>query len=157
MTRSRFPPEARLPSEPPEEERQHREEERLQCKHRNGAGIMVKLTPLAGIASAAAASGIFMQSAVGAGSEAEGLSLERAKYWLNKPVYSNDDKKLGRVAAIQLAPHGGVDELYADLDGFLSFGTARVRVKRGQFRFDNDRVVLSLSADEAWALPRIGR
>jgi hypothetical protein len=84
------------------------------------------------------------------------LSEEQARSWIDKVVYSSDDKSLGDVAAIQRDSTGKVTELHADVGGFLGLGSTRVRVMPSQFKLEGDRVVLKLKADEIKSLPKVG-
>lgn len=78
-----------------------------------------------------------------------------AKSWVNKPIYSSDDKKLGEVAAVALSTSGQISELHADIGGFLGIGETRVRVKSPDFKLLQDRVVLNVTADQAETLPKL--
>jgi len=81
------------------------------------------------------------------------LTEEQAKIWIDKPVYSSDGSKLGEVAAIARGSDNVVSEMHADIGGFLGMGETRVRLKPAQFRLQDDRVVLSMTAAEAKVLP----
>jgi PRC-barrel domain len=83
------------------------------------------------------------------------LNDSEAKNWIDKIVYSSDNKNVGEVAAIQRDGSGKVTEVHADIGGFLGLGETRVRLMPAQFRFDGDRVVLNLTADQAKSLPVI--
>lgn len=83
------------------------------------------------------------------------LSDDEAKAWINKVVYSSDDKNLGEIAALERDPQGQVKEIHADIGGFLGIGETRVRLTPSQFKFVGDRVVLNLTSEEAKALPKI--
>ena len=69
------------------------------------------------------------------------LTDEEAKAWVDKVVYSSDDKNLGEVADFKRDAAGHVTELHADIGGFLGLGETReefggserfVRVVAGQ-------------------------
>jgi len=77
--------------------------------------------------------------------------------WVNKTVYSSDNKSLGEVAAIQRDSSGKVTELHADIGGFLGIGETRVRVMPGQFKFNGDNIVLNMTAEQARQLPKMGK
>jgi len=85
------------------------------------------------------------------------LTDAQAKAWVDKIVYSSDDKNLGEVAAIARDASGKVVELHADIGGFLGLGEARVRIQPTQFRFDGDKVILTLTAEQAKSLPVIAK
>lgn len=83
------------------------------------------------------------------------LTEDEAKNWVGKTVYSSDDKNLGEVAAFTRDSSGKVEDMHADIGGFLGLGETRVRVTPDQMRLDNDRVVLNITADQAETLPKI--
>lgn len=83
------------------------------------------------------------------------LTDAQAKAWINKTVYSSDNKNLGEVAAFARDASGKVTEMHADIGGFLGIGETRVRVMPDQFKLDNDHIVLNVTAAEAKALPAI--
>ena len=85
------------------------------------------------------------------------LSDAEAKAWVDKAIYSSDEKKLGEVAAFARDSSGKVTEMHADVGGFLGFGETRVRLMPSQFRLEKDRVVLNLTAEQAKALPKIAK
>jgi hypothetical protein len=88
---------------------------------------------------------------------ADGITLndQQAKTWIDKAVYSSDAKKLGEVAAFARDGSGKVTEMHADVGGFFGFGETRVRLTPAQFKLMADRVVLSMTADDAKSLPKI--
>ncbi len=85
------------------------------------------------------------------------LSDEQAKAWVDKAVYSSDNKNLGEVAALARDSSGQISELHADIGGFLGIGETRVRVMPSEFKLENDKVVLNLTADQAKELPKIAK
>lgn len=85
------------------------------------------------------------------------LTDDQAKAWINKVVYSSDDKNLGEVAAFQRDSAGNVTEMHADIGGFLGLGETRVRLMPSEFKLVNDRVVLNITAEQAKTLPKIAK
>ena len=83
------------------------------------------------------------------------LTDEQARAWLNKPVYSSDGKSLGHVAAFVRDGSGKITELHADIGGFLGLGQTRVQLTPAQFSLGADRVNISMTADQAKALPKL--
>lgn len=83
------------------------------------------------------------------------LSDDQAKAWVDKVVYSSDSKNLGEVASIKRDTKGLVTELHADIGGLLGMAETRVRLQPGQFKFDHDKVVLNMTAEQAKSLPKI--
>jgi hypothetical protein len=90
---------------------------------------------------------------------ADGMTLndQQAKAWIDKAVYSSDDKKLGDVAAFARDGSGKVTEMHADVGGFFGLGETRVRLMPAQFKLMTDRVILSMTADQAKTLPKIAK
>ena len=87
----------------------------------------------------------------------KGLSLteQEAKSWIDKPIYSSDNKKVGEVAAFQRGGDNSVTEMHADIGGFLGIGETRVRLTPAQFKLQGDRVLLDLTAAQAKDLPTV--
>jgi hypothetical protein len=79
----------------------------------------------------------------------------QAKGWIDKVVYDSDGKKFGEVAAFARDGSGKVTEMHADIGGFLGMGQTRVRVMPSQFKLTDDRAVLSITAEQAKALPKV--
>jgi PRC-barrel domain len=69
--------------------------------------------------------------------------------------YSSDGKNVGEVTALKRDASGKVAELQAGIGGFIGIGETQVRVTPAQFKLENDRVVLSLTAEQVKALPKI--
>ena len=85
------------------------------------------------------------------------LSTEQAQRLVDKTVYSSDNKNLGEVAAVQRDSSGKVTEIHADIGGFLGLGETRVRVMPSQMKISDDRIVLSISSEDAKQLPKIAK
>jgi PRC-barrel domain len=85
------------------------------------------------------------------------LTDEQAKAWVNKVVYSSDGKNLGEVAAFARNATGKVNEMHADLGGFLGLGETRVRLMPSEFTLGDDRVTLTLTAEQAKTLPKLAK
>jgi hypothetical protein len=83
------------------------------------------------------------------------LTEDQAKSWLDKRVFSSDGKELGEVAAFKRAADDTVVEMHADLGGLLGIGESRVSVTPVQFKLQDDRVVLTLTEEQAKALPKV--
>jgi hypothetical protein len=83
------------------------------------------------------------------------LSDEDARNWIDKPVYSSDNQNLGEVAAFQRGADGKVQEMHADIGGFLGIGETRVRLMPSEFKLEGDRVVVNMTGEQAKALPKI--
>jgi PRC-barrel domain len=83
------------------------------------------------------------------------LTEAQANAWIKKAIYSSDGKNVGEVTALKRGASGKVAELQAGIGGFIGIGETQVRVMPAQFKLDNDRVVLSLTAEQVKALPKI--
>jgi len=86
-----------------------------------------------------------------------GVALTDAQVsaWIDKTIYSSDDKNVGEVAEIRRDSTGKVTELYADVGGFLGIGETRVKLMPSQFSLGNERVVLNLTSEQVKALPKV--
>lgn len=85
------------------------------------------------------------------------LTETQANAWIKKTVYSSDGKNVGEVTALKRDASGKVVELQAGIGGFIGFGETHVRVMAAQFKLENDRVVLSLTAEQVKALPAVAK
>ena len=83
------------------------------------------------------------------------LTEEQARVWIDKPVYSSDGNNIGAVAAIARSTDGTVTDMHADIGGFLGIGKTRVRLTPAQFTLQDDRVMLSVTAEQAKTLPTV--
>jgi PRC-barrel domain len=83
------------------------------------------------------------------------LTDQEAKTWVGKPVYSNDQKKIGEVLAFVRGPDNKVTELRAGIGGLLGFGETNVIVTPSQFSLASDRVNLNLTPEQAKELPKV--
>jgi hypothetical protein len=83
------------------------------------------------------------------------LTEEQAKSWIDKPVFSSDGKEVGEVASFRRGVDNTVLEMHADIGGILGMGETRVTVAPAQFQLQNDRVVLTLTEEQAKALPKV--
>lgn len=83
------------------------------------------------------------------------LTAQEALAWVDKPVYSRDGKKLGEVVAFLRSTDNTVNEMHADIGGFLGIGETRVKLAPAQFKLQVDRVVLDVTAAQAKDLPKI--
>ena len=96
-----------------------------------------------------------MATTPGTAMETPTLNEQQAKDWINKVVYSSENKKVGEVAAFTRDATGKVTEMHADIGGFLGIGETRVRVMPAQFKLMGDRVVLNLDSEQVKSLPKI--
>ena len=85
------------------------------------------------------------------------LSDQQAKEWIDKLVYSSENKKVGEVASFVRDATGKVTEMHADIGGFLGLGETRVRLMPAQFKLMGDRVVLNLDSEQVKSLPKIAK
>jgi len=85
------------------------------------------------------------------------LTADEAKTWIGKPVYSSDGKKIGEVAAFARGTDNAVNEMHADIGGFLGMGETRIRLMPAQFKLQGDRVVLNVTAEQAKVQPTVAK
>jgi hypothetical protein len=72
--------------------------------------------------------------------------------WIGRPVYSSDGKDLGKVTSLN--KEGDKSGFYADIGGFLGFGSTRTMIRSDQIKeVQNDRIVLNMTEAEADKLP----
>jgi hypothetical protein len=83
------------------------------------------------------------------------LTADEAKAWIGKPVYSSDNTKLGEVAAFARGTDNTVNEMHADIGGFLGMGETRIKLMPAQFKLQDDRVTLNQTAAQAKLLPTV--
>jgi hypothetical protein len=83
------------------------------------------------------------------------MTDQQAQGWIDRTIYSSDDKNVGEVAELRRDSDGKLTELHADVGGFLGLGETRVRLMPGQFKFGDDRVVLNVTADQVKTLPKL--
>ena len=83
------------------------------------------------------------------------LTAEQAQQWVGKPVYSSDGQKLGEVAAFARKTDNSVTEMHIDIGGFLGLGETRVKLTPAQFKLQDDRIVLEVTAAAAKDLPKV--
>ena len=88
-------------------------------------------------------------------SEVITLTDEQVKGWIAKSVYSSDSKNIGEVVEFTRDSSGKVTEMHADIGGFLGLGQTRVRLMPSEFKLLDDRVVLSITAEQAKTLPKV--
>jgi PRC-barrel domain len=85
------------------------------------------------------------------------LTEAQANGWVKKAVYSSDGKNVGEVTALKRDASGKVAELQAGIGGFIGIGETQVRLMPAQFKLGNDRVLLSLTAEQVKTLPKIAK
>lgn len=83
------------------------------------------------------------------------LTEQQAKSWVGKPVYSSDNKKLGEIVEFKRGTDNTVQEMHADIGGFLGMGETRVKLTPQQFKLQGDRAVLNLTQAQAKTLPQV--
>jgi hypothetical protein len=83
------------------------------------------------------------------------LTEQQAKSWVDKAIYSSDNKEIGEVAAFKRGADNVVLEMHADVGGALGMGETRVKLMPEQFKLQGDRVVLNLTEAQVKDLPKI--
>ena len=85
------------------------------------------------------------------------LTEAQALAWIAKPVYSSDGQKIGNVAAFARATDGKVNEMHADIGGFLGLGVTHVRLMPAQFTLAGDRATINVTGAQAKDLPKVAK
>ena len=85
------------------------------------------------------------------------MTAEEAQSYVGKPIYSSDNKQLGKVVLLLRGADNTVSELDADIGGFLAIGVNHVKITPAQFRLQADRVDLNLTAAQAKDLPAVAK
>lgn len=83
------------------------------------------------------------------------LTEAQAKSWVDKLVYSSDNKQIGEVVAFKRGADNVVTEMHADIGGMMGMGETRVKLMPAQFKLQGDRVILNLTQDQAKNLPKV--
>lgn len=73
------------------------------------------------------------------------------------PVYSSDGAKLGEVTVVKQGADGIVEAIHTDIGGFLGIGAKTVEISADQFSKGDNRLDLSMTADEANELPEVAK
>jgi sporulation protein YlmC with PRC-barrel domain len=82
------------------------------------------------------------------------VTSSEINYWIGKPVYSDDHKKIGEITDLRRDPDNGVTELFYRSGGFLGLRSKHYEITAGQIQqVQGDRVVLTLNKSEAEGLP----
>jgi len=69
------------------------------------------------------------------------------------PVFSSDDKDLGRVVEVMRSPDGKVQSVQIQLGRFLGLGDKVVTIDAGQFQELADQIKLKINSDQVRSLP----
>ena len=84
------------------------------------------------------------------------ITDEEADKWLGRAVYSSDGSELGEIVSLQRDPDGSLQQVKADIGGFLGFGETRILIAPHQIQdVTADRLVLKHTEAEAQELPAI--
>jgi hypothetical protein len=83
------------------------------------------------------------------------LTEAQAKSWVDKPIYSSDNKNIGEVVSFKRGTDNVVTEMHADIGGMMGMGETRVKLTPEQFKLQGDRVVLNLTQEQAKNLPKV--
>jgi hypothetical protein len=83
------------------------------------------------------------------------LTDAQAKSWVDKPVYSSDNKKIGEIVEFKRGTDNVVQEMHADIGGFLGMGETRIKLTPQQFKLQSDRAILNMTQEQAKTLPKV--
>jgi sporulation protein YlmC with PRC-barrel domain len=70
-------------------------------------------------------------------------------------VYSADGKELGEVTEVNTSSDGSIESIHVNTGAFLGMGGRTVEVSADQFTQNEDRIELTLNAEEVEALPEV--
>lgn len=78
------------------------------------------------------------------------------KHWIGKPVYSDDNKRVGEITDLRRNSDNNVTEVYYESGGFRGIGAKHYEITAEQIhQVQGDRVVLTLNEGEAKGLPQV--
>jgi hypothetical protein len=83
------------------------------------------------------------------------LTDAQAKSWVDKPVFSSDNKEIGEVVAFKRGADNVVTEMHADVGGTMGMGETRVKLVPAQFKLQGERVILNVTQEQAKTLPKV--
>ncbi len=75
--------------------------------------------------------------------------------WVGKPIESSDGQNVGEIAEIVAGRGDSVQEILADVGGFLGFGQKRVKLMPSQITQRGEKLVVSLTKEEINKLPAL--
>ena len=77
-------------------------------------------------------------------------------YWIGKPVYSDDNKRVGEITDLRRKSDNNVTEVYYKSGGFLGIGAKHYEITAEQIhQVQGNKVVLTLNEGEATGLPQV--
>jgi len=83
------------------------------------------------------------------------VTLDEAKNWIGRPVYSNDGKKVGEIIELKRDPDNRVTDVFVDTGTFLGIGANRYHVTSEQVQeVKPDGLVLTLKESEVKSVPQ---
>ncbi len=84
--------------------------------------------------------------------EAQSAEMRDLTGW---SIYSSDGEKLGDVTKVEKSADGDIRAVYTDIGGFLGLGAKTVEINADNFSIGDNRVDLTMSAEEAKELPEV--
>lgn len=83
------------------------------------------------------------------------IETQDFKQWIGLRVETLDGERVGKVANVLPATGSILEELHADIGGFLGIGETRVKLMPAQLTKQEDKVIVSLTKEEILKLPKI--
>ncbi len=83
------------------------------------------------------------------------IETQDFKSWIGLKVETLDGESVGKVANVLPATGSVLEEVHADIGGFLGFGETRVKLMPAQLIKQDDKIIVSLTKEEIRKLPRI--
>ena len=81
------------------------------------------------------------------------VASSEINYWMGKPVYSSDNKKIGEITDLRRDPDNAVTEVFISLAGFLDWAKHYEITAEQIQQVQGNRAVLMLNKSEAEGLP----
>ncbi|MBC8050265.1 MAG: hypothetical protein H7X92_08990 [Chitinophagales bacterium] len=83
------------------------------------------------------------------------IQTQDFKSWIGMKIETIDGVNVGEVAGVIPATGSVLQEVHADIGGFLGFGETRVKMMPAQLTRQGDKFIVSLTKDEVSKLPKI--
>jgi hypothetical protein len=83
------------------------------------------------------------------------LTAEDAKGWTGKPVFSSDNKEIGKVTRLESSADNKATQLRADIGAASGSGQHPIILPATRFSLEQGKVVLDMTAAQASKLPQM--
>lgn len=85
----------------------------------------------------------------------KGTTPEQRAALIGKPVWTSDGKEIGIVSKVLTGADGKVEAVHVSVGSFMGLGERQVRVDASLIRLLEDRLMLTVSAEEVRMLPDV--